>query len=104
MVTDPFTRSVTPIYHDAVANWWALQPVYIGREGFNYLPAFLPGFGIFASLPPVICEILWRWLALTGLGLGCWRSLFTESLPTGFPGIITTIAFCSCDQVNACNY
>ncbi|MCB1931139.1 glycosyltransferase family 87 protein [Accumulibacter sp.] len=83
IVADPLSRSVTPIYHEAVENWWSLQPVYSGSGGFNYLPPFLPGFSLFASLSQEICEILWRSAALAGLGFGLWRC---TRLMTSAPG------------------
>ena len=73
VIVHPLYRSTTPIYHEAVANWWALKPVYSGSTGFNYLPVFLPFFGVFSRLPLVICEILWRWMALAGLCFGLWK-------------------------------
>lgn len=73
IVTHPLERSMTPIYHDAVQHWWARQPVYTDPTGFNYLPAFLPVFGLFAWLPVVACELLWRLLAMLGLYSGLWR-------------------------------
>ncbi|HRI92561.1 MAG: DUF2029 domain-containing protein [Candidatus Accumulibacter sp.] len=73
VVTAPLSRSVTEIYHGAVTHWWSLQPVYSGSVGFNYLPLFLPAFGLFAWLPLELGEILWRWAALAGLGVGLWR-------------------------------
>jgi hypothetical protein len=73
VAVNPYHRTVTLIYHEAVANWWARQAVYTGPSGFNYLPLFLPIFGLFACLPFVVCDILWRWAALVGLGFGLWR-------------------------------
>jgi hypothetical protein len=73
VAVQPHHRTVTPIYHEAVANWWARQPVYTGPSGFNYLPLFLPLFGLFGWLPFVVCDVLWRWAALAGLGIGLWR-------------------------------
>jgi hypothetical protein len=69
---NPYRHTVTLIYHKAVASWWAHQAVYTGPAGFNYLPFFLPLFGLFAWLPFVVCDILWRWAALAGLGFGLW--------------------------------
>jgi hypothetical protein len=70
IVAHPLVRSMTPGYHEAVANWWARQTVYTGPAGFNYLPIFLPFFGLFARFPLVVCEILWRGVAFVGLGFG----------------------------------
>lgn len=72
-LVQPLNRSMTPIYHDAFANWLAQKPVYSGSQGFNYLPAFVSFFGLFARLPLVLCEVLWRWTALAGLCLGLWK-------------------------------
>lgn len=73
IVAQPLARSVTPIYHSAVTNWWAHQAAYTDPAGFNYLPAFLPVFGLFAWLPVVACELLWRLVAMVGLYWGLWR-------------------------------
>ena len=73
ILSNPLNRSMTPIYHDAFANWLTHKPVYSGSAGFNYLPVFIPFFGLFAWLPLVVCEILWRYVALAGLGVGLWR-------------------------------
>ncbi|MBS1228604.1 MAG: hypothetical protein H6R17_1881 [Proteobacteria bacterium] len=77
---DPYHRSMTPSYHEAVAHWWAGQPVYTGPAGFNYLPVFLLFFSAFDGLPLVVGEIAWRFLAFAGLALGLWRciSLFVS--------------------------
>ena len=75
LVADPYHRSMTPSYHEAVAHWWAGQPVYTGPAGFNYLPAFLLLFSAFDALPLVIGEIAWRCVALVGLVLGLWRCI-----------------------------
>ena len=56
MALRPHDRTVTGIYHNAVTNWWAHKNVYTGPAGFNYLPVFLPFFGLFARLPLVLCE------------------------------------------------
>lgn len=73
VAVNPHHRSVTPIYHEATANWWAHQTVYRGPSEFNYLPSFLPLFGLFAGLPLVVGDILWRWAAFAGIGFGLWR-------------------------------
>ncbi|WP_300320802.1 glycosyltransferase family 87 protein [Accumulibacter sp.] len=73
VIGSPLERSMTPGYHHAVANWWARQPVYTGPTGFNYLPIFLSLFGLFAGLPIVAGELLWRAVAVVGLYAGLWR-------------------------------
>ena len=75
LVADPYHRSMTPSYHEAVAHWWAGQPVYTGPAGFNYLPVFLLFFSAFDALPLVIGEIAWRCAALAGLALGLRRCI-----------------------------
>ena len=72
---DPYHRSMTPSYHEAVAHWWTGQPVYTGPAGFNYLPVFLLFFSVVDWLPLVIGEIAWRCVALAGLALGLWRCI-----------------------------
>ncbi len=68
----PFNRTVTPLYHEAAANWWSRQPLYQGPSGMNYLPPFALLFSPFHLLPLVVAEVLWRWTAAAGLagGLG----------------------------------
>jgi hypothetical protein len=72
---DPYHRSMTPSYHEAVAHWWAGQPVYTGPAGFNYLPVFLLFFSAFDALPLTVGEIAWRCVALVGLALGLGRCI-----------------------------
>lgn len=69
----PNRWDVNEIYHDAVTSWWAHEDVYTGPKGFNYLPLFLPLYGLFDSMPFGMDEILWRWVAFAGLGIGLWR-------------------------------
>lgn len=68
----PDRWDTSAIYRDAVANWWVYQAVYTGPTGFNYLPAFLPIFGVFAWLPLAVGDILWRWVAFAGIAIGLW--------------------------------
>ena len=75
LFADPYHRSMTPSYHEAVAHWWAAQPVYTGPAGFNYLPVFLLFFSAFDALPLTIGEIAWRSVAFAGLALGLWRCI-----------------------------
>lgn len=75
LAADPYHRSMTPSYHEAVANWWAAQPVYTGPAGFNYLPVFLLFFSAVDWLPLAIGEIAWRCVALAGLAFGLWRCI-----------------------------
>ena len=81
LAADPFHRSMTPSYHEAVGHWWAGQPVYTGPAGFNYLPVFLLLFSAFDAVPLVVGEIAWRFVAFAGLALGLWRciSLFVAN-------------------------
>lgn len=92
VVTHPLYRSTTPIYRDAVANWLAHKAVYSGSQGFNYLPAFLPTYSLFARLPLMAGEILWRWAALAGLGYGFWKwSEQLSALRTGRAFAMATV-------------
>jgi hypothetical protein len=69
---NPQHRTVTPIYHDAVGNWWAHRDLYTDPSGFNYLPSFVPFFAVFSWLPFLAADLLWRWSALLGLAVGLW--------------------------------
>jgi len=71
----PLDRTLTPIYHEATANWWAGNPLYHGHSQMNYLPQFSILFTPFHVLPTPWSDILWRWLAAALLGTGLWRVL-----------------------------
>ncbi len=71
----PLNRTVTPLYHEAAANWWSRQPLYQGPSGMNYLPPFALLFTPFHLLPLVVADILWRWTAAAGLAGGLWLML-----------------------------
>jgi len=89
---------MTPGYHEAVANWWLRERVYTGPAGFNYLPIFLPFFGLFARLPLVACEILWRCSAMFGLSFGLWRccGLFTSPNQQRAFAVVTALSLPIC--------
>lgn len=75
---DPVKRSVTPCYHQAVAQWSAGQSLY-DQSGFYYFPQFALLFAPFHALPAPVGDILWRLvsmgLLLSGIGrlLRCWK-------------------------------
>ena len=74
----PHERTVTPIYHEATANWWAHKNLYEGPEGLNYLPHFVVLFTPFHVLPVPAGDILWRALTTALLASGMWRLLRNE--------------------------
>lgn len=74
MVTlHPEKRTVTPLYHDAAANWQAGKTLYMGPGGMNYLPHFALAFAPFEAMPAPWGDITWRWLSAGLLAGGFWR-------------------------------
>jgi hypothetical protein len=70
---NPAHRNVTPLYHKAVADWWAGKDLYHGPGGMNYLPEFLLLFAPFHWLPAPAGDILWRLCTALLLVTGIWR-------------------------------
>ena len=84
---NPVKRTVTPLYHEASANWWAGQDLYVGPSGMNYLPHFAVLFTPFQKLPVPGGDILWRAGAAALLAFGLWRLAklqFGEHAPRAF--------------------
>lgn len=78
--TRPLKRTVTPLYHEASANWWARQDLYNGPAGMNYLPHFAILFSPFQALPTPVGDILWRAMTMGLLAYGSWR-IISHHLP-----------------------
>jgi hypothetical protein len=70
---NPQKRTVTLVYHDASANWWARQDLYSGLDGMHYLPHFAVLFSPFHGLSLPFGDILWRGVAALLLAGGIWR-------------------------------
>ena len=66
-------RTVSTLYHEASANWWAAKGLYEGPAGMNYLPHFAVLFSPFHLLPFALADILWRCTAAALLASGIWR-------------------------------
>ena len=84
---NPEKRTVTPLYHEASANWWAGRDLYVGPSGMNYLPHFAVLFAPFQKLPVPGGDILWRVSAAAVLAFGLWRLArlqFGENAPRAF--------------------
>ncbi len=73
VIVGPWHRNVTPLYHQASANWWAGKDLYHGPGGMNYLPPFAVIFAPFHSLPVPVGDILWRLCTAVLLATGVWR-------------------------------
>ncbi|SPF31466.1 hypothetical protein SBDP1_100082 [Syntrophobacter sp. SbD1] len=43
----PLHRTVTPVYRQACADWWAGRGLYTGTGGLHYLPQFVLMFSPF---------------------------------------------------------
>src|SRR5256885_1517341 len=72
VAVQPLKRTVTPLYHQATAHWWARQNLYAGPAGMNYLPHFAVLFSAFHWLPLPLVEVLWRCCAAASLAFGLW--------------------------------
>jgi hypothetical protein len=92
---NPLNRTVTHIYHQASANWWAGENLYTNEwgflyepnllfsfqrptfrpqaESFHYLPHFALVFSPFHWLPLPIGDILWRLAGVVLMVTGIWR-------------------------------
>ena len=64
----PGQRSLDPIYRWAIEAWQAHKPLYTDSEGFIYLPTFIPIYSPFAGMPVPLGEIVWRAVAVAGIG------------------------------------
>jgi len=94
----PLSRSVTPLYHEASANWWAAEELYGGPGGMNYLPQFAVLFSPFKMLPSPVGDLLWRAVATGLLAYGTWRvarSHFGDKADSAFMwGSILVLPIC----------
>lgn len=71
----PLKRTVTPLYHEATANWWTGAALYQGPSGMNYLPQFPILFTPFHAIPAPWGDIAWRLFSAALLVTGLWRML-----------------------------
>lgn len=71
----PLKRTVTPVYHQAVVNWWAEQDLYSRSQGtdYYYLPHFAVLFTPFHLLPLRLADVLWRFGSAAMLVAGLWQ-------------------------------
>lgn len=74
VIADPCRRSVVPVYHKAVVDWWAQQNLYDGWS-YHYLPQFAVLFTPFHFLPSPLGDLLWRFVSAAVLVGGLWRWL-----------------------------
>jgi hypothetical protein len=68
----PTYRTVTTVYHQAVDQWSARQPLYEGKDGFHYLPHFTALFYPYHLAGTRGGDILWRCTGAVGLAAGLW--------------------------------
>jgi hypothetical protein len=67
-------HTVVSTYRDAANQWFARGDIYTDTgHGFLYLPIAAVLFAPFSWLPPVACEIAWRFVAIGGFAVGVWR-------------------------------
>jgi len=71
----PLKRTVTPLYHEASAHWWAGEALYQGPSGMNYLPQFPILFTPFHALPSPWDDVVWRLFSALLMATGLWRLL-----------------------------
>jgi hypothetical protein len=70
---NPLQRTVTPVYQQACADWWAGRSMYTGSGGYHYPPQFALIFSPFYWLPVPAGDILWRFCGWVLLAAGVWR-------------------------------
>jgi alpha-1,2-mannosyltransferase len=70
---NPLRHTVTPVYHQTCADWWAGRGIYTGTGGIHYLPQFALIFTPFYWLPAPVGDILWRVCGAVLLAAGVWR-------------------------------
>jgi hypothetical protein len=67
-------HSVVSTYRDAAVRWFGGGDIYTDTgHGFLYLPVASILFAPFAWLPPTVCEIGWRFVAIGGFAIGLRR-------------------------------
>ena len=81
-------RSLDPLYRGALDAFSRGETMYIGHEGFNYLPTFVPLYRAFAAMPMPFGEILWRWLAALCMGHALWKLMKLQSRPASARGFL----------------
>ncbi|MBI5687219.1 MAG: DUF2029 domain-containing protein [Verrucomicrobia bacterium] len=69
----PERRSVVPVYHKAVQDWWAQQSLYQPDFSYHYLPQFAVLFMPFHLLSSPVGDLLWRFVSVGLLVSGLWR-------------------------------
>lgn len=87
---DPGSRTVVPLYHDAVSHWLSGESLYQGPSGMNYFPHFALLFAPFHALGSPLGDIAWRWASAAVLLWGMWRMarvLFAADRSTAFSWI-----------------
>ena len=81
-------RSLDPLYRGALDAFSRGETMYIGHEGFNYLPTFVPLYRAFAAMPMPFGEILWRWLAALCIAHALWQLMKLQSRPASARGFL----------------
>ncbi len=95
-------RTVTPVYHAAVADWFAGRSLYAGG-GMHYLPQFVFLFLPFHLLPAPLGDILWRVLSAALLAWSLWSLLrLLESRPFNSQWTAVMFALASLLALRSC--
>jgi hypothetical protein len=81
-------RSLDPLYRGALDAFARGETMYIGHEGFNYLPTFVPLYMPFKALPMPVGEILWRWLAALCMAHALWQLMRVQVRPASARGFL----------------
>ena len=81
-------RSLDPLYRGALDAFSRRETMYIGHEGFNYLPTFVPLYMPFKALPMPVGEILWRWLAALCIAHALWQLMRIQVRPANARGYL----------------